>query len=165
MPVPYADTNDFKLAFDERALKELGSDTDADGTVNSGNAIIQTALVRASDEVRTFTLRGGVYTAAQLDQIQSSGDWALKGLVCDIAFGILIARRGGAIPDSVAARLEKADRTLRDLRDGKLVFGSMAPTKLEASLPSVSVIPAQVRGNLGMASDQPFFPRRRTEEY
>lgn len=162
MSIPYATVAEFLEAVDVRALAELGTDTDLDGTVNDSNVILLSALTRASHEVRGFVRRGGMYSSDDLDTLQAADDWSLKGLVCDIATGILIARRVGGMPDSWKDRLEKANMTLRDLRDGKQVFGESNAAKINAGKPSVSVIAISQRSILGMATDQQFYPQRRT---
>lgn len=159
MPVPYATVAQLVSTIDERLLAELGIDAEADGTVDQNNAILVAALTRASHEVQSFTLRGGVYTEADLDSMQASVNWALIGTVCDLAYGILVARRGGPFGDSVKDRVDKANSMLMDLRDGRRVFP--IGSTVDASKPSLSVISQSQRGNLGMVADSEFFPRRR----
>jgi len=159
MPVPYATVAQFVLSVDERLLEELGIDAEADGVVDNSNTIIVTALTRASHEVQTYALRGGLYTDADLDSLQTAGNWALVGVVCDLALGILLARRGGPFGDAVKDRMDKANAMLLDLRDGGRVFP--ISTNLDASKPSISVISQVQRGALGMVADSEFFPRRK----
>jgi hypothetical protein len=161
MSIPYATVTEFSKVVDVRALAELGGDSDADSTVDANNAILTGALTRASHEVRSYALRGAQYSSADLDTLQAADDWSLKGLVCDIALGILIARRVGGIPDSVKDRLAKANQSLLDLRDGKIVFGGLANVRADAGVPGVSVVSIPERERLGMATDQPFYPSRR----
>lgn len=165
MPVPYATVDQFLLSVDERLLANLGSDTNADGTVDDSNDIIVAALTRASHDVMSYALRGGNYTSAQLDALQTAEDWTLIGLVCDLAINALYARRGGEIPESVRNRVSSAMQTLLDLRDGKIVFSGVADEKQAALVPEVQVISATVRGQSSMVSDSPFFPRRATSRY
>jgi len=149
-------------------LARLGSDTDADGVVSDANAILVAALERASYEVRTYAMRGGQYTAAQLDALQAGGDKSLVGLVCDIAVAILLARRMREIPESMRMQLSRANEMLAALRDGKQVFtgdSGVAGGAVEAGQAEISIVSASQRGSLRMASDQPFFPARRTVAY
>lgn len=159
MPVPYATVQQFVLSVDERLLAELGIDAEADGVVDSNNMIIMAALTRASHEVQTFALRGGVYTTDDLDGLQSDQNWMLIGVVCDLALGILLARRGGPFGEAVRDRMDKANALLLDLRDGSRVFPIQ--TNIDASKPALSVITQVQRGNLGMVADTEFFPRRK----
>jgi hypothetical protein len=162
MPIPYATVAQFAKTIDERLLAELGIDAEADGVVDGTNAIIVAALTRASHEVQSFALRGGVYTESDLDQMQSSENWVLIGTVCDLAYGILVARRGGPFGDSVKDRVDKANAMLVDLRDGRRVFP--IGSSIDASRPSLSIISQQQRGALGLVADSDFFPRRRYTE-
>ena len=159
MPVPYATVAQFILAVDQRLLSELGIDAEADGVVDNTNTIIVTALTRASHEVQTYALRGGVYNEGDLDALQSSANWSLIGVVCDLALGILLARRGGPFGDAIKDRIDKANAMLLDLRDGGRVFPVAA--NIDASKPMLSVISQVQRGNLGMVADSEFFPRRK----
>lgn len=159
MPVPYATVAQLVSTIDERLLAELGIDAEADGVVDQNNAIIVTSLTRASHEVQSFALRGGVYTEGDLDSMQAATNWVLIGTVCDLAFGILMARRGGPFGESVKDRVDKANAMLLDLRDGKRVFP--IGSTVEASRPSLSIISQQQRGSLGMVADTEFFPRRK----
>jgi hypothetical protein len=159
MPVPYATVVQFKDAVDERLLAELGIDAEADGVVDSNNTIIMAALTRASHEIQSFTLRGGVYTEADLDSLQAATNWLLIGLTCDIAIGILMARRGGPFAESIRDRMDKANSILVGLRQGDRVFP--ISTTLEASRPKLSILSQQQRGNIGMVADSEFFPPRR----
>jgi hypothetical protein len=160
MPVPYATVAQLVSTIDERLLAEIGIDAEADGVVDGSNAILVAALTRASHEVQSFALRGGVYTESDLDAMQAATNWALIGTVCDLAYGILIARRGGPFGDSVKDRVAKANSMLKDLRDGMRVFPISGA--VEASKPSLSVITESQRGALRMVADSDFFPRRRT---
>jgi hypothetical protein len=127
--------------------------------VDGTNAIIAAALIRASHEVQSFALRGGVYTEGDLDAMQSVENWVLIGTVCDLAFGILVARRGGPFGEAIKDRVDKANAMLIDLRDGRRVFP--IGTNVDASRPSLSVVTMEQRGNLGMVADSDFFPRRK----
>ena len=160
MPVPYATVDQFKDAVDERLLEELGIDAEADGVVDSNNTIIVASLTRASHEIQSFALRGGVYTTTDLDNLQADENWLLIGLTCDIAIGILMARRGGAFAEAIRDRMDKANSILVGLRSGDRVF-PIADT-IDASRPKLSILTQQQRGALGMVADSEFFPRRNT---
>jgi hypothetical protein len=159
MPVPYATIAQFKDAVDERLLAELGIDAESDGVVDSNNTIIMSALTRASHEFQSFALRGGVYTESDLDDLQTQDNWLLIGVVCDLALGILMARRGGPFGEAIRDRIDKANAMLVDLRDGRRIFP--ISENIAASQPSLSIITQAQRGALGMVSDTEFFPRRK----
>lgn len=159
MPVPYATTVQFKDAVDERLLEELGIDAEADGVVDPSNTIIMAALTRASHEIQSFALRGGVYTETDLDNLQAATNWLLIGLTCDIAIGILMARRGGGFAEAIRDRMDKANSILVGLRQGDRVFP--IESTLEASRPKLSIMSQQQRGALNMVADSEFFPSRK----
>lgn len=160
MPVPYATIAQFKDAVDERLLEELGIDAEADGVVDANNTIVMASLTRASHEIESFALRGGMYTTTDLDLLQSQSNWLLIGITCDLAIGILMARRGGQFSDAIRDRLDKANSMLAGLARGERVF-PLADT-ISASRPKVSIMSQQQRGALGMVADSEFFPRRKT---
>jgi hypothetical protein len=160
MPIPYATIDQFKDAVDERLLEELGIDAEADGVVDGSNTIIAAALARASHEIQSFALRGGMYTEADLDLLQSSVNWLLIGTTCDLAIGILMARRGGSFAESIRDRMDKANSILSGLARGDRVF-PLSET-IAASKPRVSIMTTQQRSALGMVADSEFFPRRKT---
>lgn len=162
MAVPYATTADFANCFDVRALNELCSDSDADGSY-SGNSLLEEILTQASYDVQSYVLRGSVYTAEELDQIQTSGDRLLVRLTCVLAAEMLLVRRMGTVPDGIRRELDRAYGTLADLRDGKRVFGDLSASKAGAVNPTVSFVSASQRPGLKMAADAEFFPYRITE--
>jgi len=162
MALPYADTDDFAKCFDIRALNELCSDTDADGSY-SGNSLLTEMLTQASYDIQTYALRGSVYTAEELDTIATAGDRSLVRLTCVLACEMLLIRRMGTIPDAIRREVDKAYGTLADLRDGKRVFGQLADTKAAAVNPMVSFVSVSQRPNLRMTADSSFFPPRITE--
>jgi hypothetical protein len=159
MPVPYATVDQFKSSVDERLLAELGIDAEEDGVVDSSNTIIMAALMRASHEVQSFAFRGGIYSESDLDALQTAENWLLIGMTCDIALAILLARRGGPFGDAVRDRLDRANASMVDLRDGRRVFP--VASNIDASKPALSIISQVQRGNLGMVADSDFFPRRK----
>ncbi len=158
MSIPYATVTQFKDFVDERLLAELGADAESDGAVTSGNTIIMAALTRASHELQTFALRGGAYTTDDLDDLQTAGNMMLIGIVCDLALGVLLSRRGGPYGDALSDRMNRTNAILGDLRAGHRVFP--VSTTVAATQPSLSVITLQQRGALGMVADSEFFPRR-----
>ena len=147
-------------AHDLRTLQNLSSDTAADGTADESNTILLNAIERASADVQSYALRGGRYSASELDNLQTADDWSLKGLVVDLAVGYAFRRRGIIPPDS-QEQYEKALATLEDLRDGKQVFNDTGA--IAAGKPSAVVITSTERSKLDLVADSPFFPPRRTK--
>lgn len=160
----YATVANLATMFDERALAELSSDDDSDGTVGESNDILLGAIYRASADVEMAVKKGGRYTSDQLDALQAATDWGLIGLVCDLAVANLFNRRGMKLPSSVRDRKNDAEDKLRMLANGELVFGQ-GDEQIGAGKPDLTVIATTVRGQIGMVSDSSFFPMRRGREY
>lgn len=148
-------------AFDTRKLGQLSSDTGTPATVNESNAILLNCIERASGEVQSYAMRGGLYTASDLDDLNTNDDWMLKGLVSALAMGHLHTRRGMALPDDIQGAVTQARQTLEDLRDGQVVFPQDSGA-IAAGKPSVNIISPGSRAKLSMVADEPFFPPRRT---
>jgi hypothetical protein len=147
---------------DERLLKELATDTNADGTISTSE-IITEALLRGGEELASAATRSNAYTVAELEALATDGNALVRGLVADLALCFLFERRGGDVPESVKAKANRAQEALGSLRDGKRVFAVDA--NRGAGTASVSVISATTRGSLHMASDDSFYPPRRTQAY
>jgi tetrahydromethanopterin S-methyltransferase subunit F len=150
------------LHIDERLLKELISDTNADGTVAS-STILTEVLLRGGEEVASAATRSQAYTVTELETLATDGNALLRGLVADLALCYLFERRGGEVPESVKAKANRAQQMLNDLRDGRRVFAVDA--NREAGTASVSVISQATRGSLRLVSDSPFYPDRRSQTY
>jgi len=150
------------LHIDERLLKELISDTNADGTVAS-STILTEVLLRGGEEVASAATRSQAYTVTELETLATDGNALLRGLVADLALCYLFERRGGEVPESVKAKANRAQQMLNDLRDGRRVFAVDA--NREAGTASVSVISQAIRGSLRLVSDSPFYPERRGQAY
>jgi tetrahydromethanopterin S-methyltransferase subunit F len=150
------------LHIDERLLKELISDTNADGTVSS-STILTEVLLRGGEEVASAATRSQAYTVTELETLATDGNALLRGLVADLALCYLFERRGGEVPESVKAKANRAQQMLNDLRDGRRVFAVDA--NREAGTASVSVISQAIRGSLRLVSDSEFYPTRRSQTY
>ena len=157
----YATVTQLISLCDARVLAELGSDTDSDGTVNSGNTILVAAIQRASSDIEASALRGGRYTSTDLATAVTDGDMTLVGLTCDLALAQLFGRRAGVLPEDVKDRRDRAMRTLQELREGKIIFAKVASVATaQAGVGDLTVINEAVRGNLNLAADSPFYPQR-----
>ena len=152
----------FILYADARLLAELATDDNTDGTVGS-SAIITQALLRGGEEVASAATRSNSYTVTELETLATDGNALVRGLVADLALCYLFERRGGDVPESIKAKANRAQEALGALRDGKRVFAVDA--NRQAGTASVSVISASTRGSLRMASDDSFYPSRRTQAY
>lgn len=164
MPMAQLLSNALSIRYiDERLLKELTSDTNADATIDANNTILTEALLRGGEEVASAATRGNSYTVTELEALGTDGNALLRGLVADLALCYLFERRGGDVPESVKAKANRAQQALEALRDGKLVFAVDA--NREAGTATVRVIQQQIRGSLRLVSDSSFYPNRRSEAY
>lgn len=166
----YATITQFQSLVDRRALGNLGSDDRNEGILDDENPIVMDCLRAASADIETHSLRGGRYTLEDLANLadtstdgsnpEAIGDWSLIRLTCDLAAYYLVTRRIGGIPDALQDRVAAARQALTDLKNGELVFrldGAIA-----AGAISVDVISISERDRGGMVSDEPYFPRRRS---
>lgn len=154
--------SNFILYADQRLLAELATDTNSDGTISS-STIITESLLRAGEEVASSATRSNTYTVSELEALATDGNALLRGLVADLALCFLFERRGGDVPESVKAKANRAQEALGSLRDGKRVFA--VDGNRGAGTASVAVITASTRGSLHMASDDSFYPPRRTQAW
>jgi len=156
----YITVAEWAEGFDNNVMAELSSDTGTLGTVNESNTALLNCIERASADVESHALRGGIYSLTDLLDAQSDDDWSLKGLVASLATVYLYRVRGTPLPPDVKPLYEEAKATLKDLRDGKRVLNNAGA--VDAGQPKVAVISASNRGNLHLQSDSMFFPRRLT---
>jgi hypothetical protein len=122
----YCTAADFLVRYDTRSVAELLSDTGtavASGDVEA-NTKLATILRQASGKVEAAVFLGGKYDKEDLEALEASGtngSQMLAGLVCDIAFGILVRRR----PDAempVPPQCQEAEEMLGALAAGEEIF-------------------------------------------
>lgn len=119
----YATISDFSLRFDVRVLGDLVKDDNTQAGSLTGNSILEAMLKDATAHVKAAAQSRGIYSEAQLDALAVALDPLLIRLVCDIAMGLLYARRGKGMPDGHQDRVDAADAMLDQLRKGQAVFG------------------------------------------
>lgn len=158
----YITVAELEEAYDTRTLAQLGSDAAADATVDESNTILLNVIERASATVESVALAASMYTATDLTDLQTADDWTLKGLVAALAMGYLFERRTSVPPESIQRSTDAANETLKALRSGRRVFNDAGA--ISAGKPSVAIIKPTSRVRLNLVSDQPFFPRRQTQE-
>jgi len=158
----YITATELAESFDSRMIKQLSSYT---GSPQSSvdNSTVTNAIEKASAEVQSFALRGGLYSAENLASLQSDDDWTLKTLVATLTMKHLFRGKTGNIPPDMQAMVAEASQTLEELRDGKRVFNFT--TNHTAGKAKVHVIGVSTRGNLNMPSDSRFFPDRITRKF
>jgi len=145
---------------DTRPLGQLSSDSGAAATVDENNAKLLNAIERASADVESHALRGGRYSSTDLTDLQTADDWTLKGLVARLAIYYVYRRRGGPIPPDVESDRSSAKLDLEALRDGKMIFSDAGAIGAGRARPRI--VSSGIRGELHLASDEPYFPQRRT---
>ena len=158
----YITATELAESFDSRMIKQLSSYT---GSPQSSvdNSVVTNAIEKASAEVESYALRGGLYTTTHLSSLQSSDDWSLKTLVSTLTMKHLFRGKTGQIPPDMIAMVAEATATLEELREGKRVFN--LDVAHSAGKAKAFVVSASVRGNLNMPSDSKYFPTRITQKY
>ena len=144
---------------DTRIIGELTSDSGSATTVNESNAPALNAIERASGLVEAAAVRGSRYTTSDLTDLQGGDNWILKGLVAGLAKCILYQRRP-PVPDAVEVEWKGLQDQLKALANGEIIFAD--DDAADAGKAEVQVISATNRGELGLVSDEPYFPVRRT---
>lgn len=158
--VEYITEAELLLAFDDRTVGQLASDTGTAVVLDGTNVEIKNAVKRASAMVESAVLRGSRYTLAELAALQTADDWSLKGLVAELTLAKLYERRPGTIPQDTKDMLTKARDKLELLQKGERIFNDAGAK--DAGTPKVVVLSATDRSDrqLNMVSDQPYFPSR-----
>ena len=150
----YAQISDLTTRYDTRRLGDLISDNDTRQSP-TGSPILNALLLDASGLIDAACQRGQRYTPTDLLNISNGADpldptldmtgsqALLRRLVCDLAYGMLVGRRGfsGVDTDSQAARYKEAVATLELLKTGEWVF--VTAGSLAAGLPQTGVVISQ----------------------
>lgn len=156
--ISYITQTELEEAADQRLVRRLGSDTASPG--DGSDAIVDNAIERASADVESVALKGGRYTLDSLAALQTADNWALKGLVADLALLKLYERRG-TTPDDMKGKARDIASKMKQLDSGFFIFGTdpQASGRMD-----IKVLSSHTRGRLGMVSDSEFFPRRLERE-
>lgn len=126
----HATVSDLLARYDLRRIGDLVLDTDQRATAEelTGNGtagvVLQTALSDASGMINSAILAGERYTLADLSTMTTDSKAYLTRLCCDIAYGLLISRRGygGADLDAMTSRAKESEAALEQFRNGDRVF-------------------------------------------
>lgn len=146
----YATGAEFTTRYDARRLAQLVADDGvqvASGTVATNNVLLA-ALEDASAAINSACYVGERYDASSLGALTTNGEYLLKRLCCDIAFGYLVARRGLSTDETnkLAPRYVEALAYLDLLRKGERIFdtadGSNANAGLARHVPVGGLDPA-----------------------
>lgn len=159
----YATSADLINYFDARLIKDLCLDAGAAETTLATNAAVTAALLRASGRVDASLRMGGRYTAAQLAAVSGNTLEHLKGIVCDIAAGTLMDRRGflqDADRSILALARTRGEDALKLLTEGKDVFD--IDSLIDAANPTVDGPSTTTIRNLNLIVDRTrnYYPAR-----
>jgi phage gp36-like protein len=126
--MPYAASSDILARYDARRVGELVRDdaTRASPSELATDPVLTALLADASAIVDSAALAGGRYSADDLSALAADpvGGPLLVRLVCDLAFGLLVSRRGAPASDvdALAPRYKAANDVLEALRNGGRVL-------------------------------------------
>jgi len=126
----HATVSDLLMRYDLRRIGDLVLDTDQRATAEelAGNStaglVVQTALSDASGMINSAILAGNRYLLADLLDMTEDSKGYLKRICCDLAYGLLISRRGygGDDLDAMTSRSKESEAILELLRTGERVF-------------------------------------------
>lgn len=158
----YATYADIEHALDGTIIAQLCADG---GVPMPGpNAVTDAALERGTAVVRAYIRVGDIYDEGEITALAAAHDPLLVGLVVDLATEFLFQRRGSKLTPAIEQRIKQTYSYLEGLRDGKMLFGSVA-SNAEAGKPSVVAVPVANLNWYNEASNSQFFPPRRGTVY
>jgi phage gp36-like protein len=168
----YASASDMLTRYDPRPIGDLVKDDGSRASPSTllNDPVLAAALQDASGLVDSATLVGGRYSPGDLAGLAPTDNTTLflKRLVCDLAYGLLISRRGYSRADQLAQapNYQEALALLEKLRAGELIFdipdvinaGRVQNVVLSKQIFLISSI-VRIFGDLSVApSNLPFTP-------
>jgi hypothetical protein len=142
--VSFCTAAQFLVAYDTRRIRQLLSDSGTpltEGEVESSD-VLQQLLDEAADLVYASVMVGKRYTADDLTTLAASttSGFFLRRLNADLAFGLIVARRGVSATDitKLAPMFAAAHNYLNDLRNGILLFPKIDDSRAEAGVPKAA---------------------------
>ena len=153
----YATYADLEAALDAQIIAHLCSDLGS--PMLGSNPVTTHALERATGIVQAYTRVGNIYTDLDLTTLSAAHDPLLMTLVVDLAVEALFQRRAMKITPAVEQRLKQAYSMLEALRDGKMIFGTVAKAA-SAGLPEVQATPTMTNAWYNGVSTSAFFRPR-----
>lgn len=120
----YATAQDLIIRYDERRVADLVSDTGTRSPNPLTSPVVAAVLEDAAGMIDAACRVGGRYSLIDLANMAGSGHSLLIRLSCDIAYSLLVARRGYSTTDQkvMAPQLEFVNKMLDDLRKGDRVL-------------------------------------------
>jgi phage gp36-like protein len=122
--MPYATPAELLVRYDARRVGDLVSDTGDRDTNPVASPVLAACLDDASGHIDSACRVGGRYSTTELDTMVGNGSSLLIRLTCDIAYGLLVARRGYSATDqqAMAPNYKPALDMLELIRKGERVF-------------------------------------------
>lgn len=159
----YADGSDLVKRYDARILSFVSNDDDtpvALADVPTHPAVLQ-ALDDASGSIDAALRAGGRYSAEDLSGLTGTAMALLKRVNCDIAKHYLSLRRMSTTAEEEEKSAEVAERILKQIRTGEIVF--VSDPQIEATLPEHPLFLEQdvLRNNTLRDRIHNYFPNRR----
>lgn len=120
----YATAQNLLDRYDARRIADLVSDSGTRTLAPQSSPVLLACLDDASGEVDAACRVAQRYTSADLSGLTGNANALLVRLVCDLAYGMLVARRGYAANDNavMAPREKIAFDMLEALRRGERIF-------------------------------------------
>jgi len=128
------------------------------------NPITDAALERATGIVRSYIRIGDQYTEDEITTLANSHDPLMIMTVVDLAIEFLFLRRGSKLSAATEQRVKQAYSFCEGLRDGKMLFGTVARNAV-AGTPLVAAVGLSNLAWYAQASNSAFFPPRRGTTY
>lgn len=146
----YCTGTEFFERYDKRLIADmLGDDGVPVSTTGiETNSRLLKLLQQASGRVESACAVGERYRPEDLQALTGNAHELLAGIVADLAFGLLMRRRGTF--DAAPAPVKEAEETLERLESGALIFPTVEAEK--AGHISIHQITAQERYDLGLIS-------------
>ena len=122
----YATAQDLLTRYDSRRVSDLVSDTGTRSVYPDSSPVVAAVLEDASGMVDAACRVAKRYTVTELANLTGSTRSLLVRLVCDLAFGLLVARRGYSAQDqtAMAPQTKAANEMLEMERRGERLFDS-----------------------------------------
>lgn len=155
----YCTGDEFLARYDQRIVADmLGDDGNPVSTVGlSTNTRLVMLLKQASGRLEASCAMGERYRPADLQALTGNAHEFLAGLVADLAYGLVMSRRG--MFEEAPPRVKDAEATLARLSEGALIFPTIQAE--QAGHVSNRQITTAQRDALGLISgNDRYFGRR-----
>lgn len=159
----YAKIGDLTARYDSRAIGDLVSDQGSRQSVGdlASNGSVQAALDDAAGLINAACNVSERYTTNELNDLTGVNKALLIRINCDLAFGLLVQRRGND-PAKCVGYVSSMEY-LEEIKDGKRIFAS--PADVAAGLEQINFPSLANYNQLNLVRDVSgrFFPVRRRQ--